>query len=357
MAYIGKLPSGKWQAQVRLPTGKRVTRSHTLKRVVQDWAAVLEDEIARGRWADPRSGRLTYTEWSERFMASRTVEKSTLRGDETMMRTHILPFFGHQAVASIRPTTVKAWLAKMARDGVGPAAQVRAYALFRTSMNAAVADEIIVASPAAKVPAPKTTRKQVQWFSPDQVDTICSHLGSRDTGMVLVMAWCGLRWGEAAGLRVQDVDWLARRVSVVQVVTQEGKIKAYPKNSTSRRDIPAPPMVLEALSPLAAGKDRGDLLFTTASSGRPLSGSNWRKEMWYPAVKKAKVPSYPPHALRHTAASWLVQAGVSLVEVQRLLGHSTPTMTNRYAHLAPGAHSAVENAWAAMTRAPQSEAR
>jgi hypothetical protein len=57
------------------------------------------------------------------------------------------------------------------------------------------------------------------------------------------------------------------------------------------------------------------------------------------------IPKHSPHALRHTAASWLVQAGVPLYGVQRLLGHESFAVTARYAHLAPDAHGAVEMAW------------
>lgn len=353
MAYIGRLPSGKWQAQVRLPNGRRVTKTATLRKTVVEWAKDAELDVARGKWDDPKSARVTYAKWRELFMAIRTVEPETLRGDKAIMTTHIAPYFDKIELTEIRPSTVKAWLAKMARDDVGPAAQVRAYNLFRTSLKAAVADEILPANPADKVAAPKPSKSRVEWFTPKQVESITDCLAPRDAAMTTLMAWVGLRWGECAGLRVGDVDWLRRIVSVYQVVTQSARVKAYPKNSPSRRDVPIPPHVVELISPFAVGKKPGDLLFTSQTTGRPINASNWRK-VFQAAIEKANeeqpglVPDYTPHALRHTAASWLVQAGVPLMEVQRLLGHATPTMTNKYAHLAPGAHSAVENAWKAL---------
>lgn len=57
------------------------------------------------------------------------------------------------------------------------------------------------------------------------------------------------------------------------------------------------------------------------------------------------VPHYPPHSIRHTCASWLVQKGVPLYEVQHLLGHESFETTQRYAHLQPDAHNAVLEAW------------
>ena len=120
--------------------------------------------------------------------------------------------------------------------------------------------------------------------------------------------------------------------------------------------------MIEAVSPFAAGKRSTELIFVTPKTGKPLNGPNWRKK-WYRAIENANeknpgvdIPAYPPHASRHTAASWLAQAGVPLKEIQQLLGHSTPTMTNRYAHLVPGAHGAVESAWKAMNRNPEESA-
>jgi integrase len=300
---------------------------------------------------------MKYSEWREHFMSLRTVEPETFRGDKAIMSTHIAPFFDSKPLIEIKPSTVKAWLSKMSKDGVGHASQVRSFNLLRSSLKMAAQDEILLANPADKVDPPKQQRKAVEWFTPTQVDLICEHLNDRDVAMVTLMSWCGLRWGECAGLRVKDVDWLRRIVSVVQAVTQSGRVKAYPKNDPSRRDIPAPPHVLELLSPLAADREPDDLLFISPKYGNPINASNWRKG-WYAAIEAAndaggKVPTYNPHSLRHTAASWLVQAGVPLSEIQRLLGHSTPTMTNRYAHLAPGAHSAIEGAWKAMNRDPE----
>ena len=58
MAYTRKLPSGKWQATVRGPDGRKHTKTDPLKKVVKDWAAEEETKIAQGRWRDPRAGRI-----------------------------------------------------------------------------------------------------------------------------------------------------------------------------------------------------------------------------------------------------------------------------------------------------------
>jgi site-specific recombinase XerD len=86
---------------------------------------------------------------------------------------------------------------------------------------------------------------------------------------------------------------------------------------------------------------------------------NFRNRVWYPAVEAAGIRRFAPRIMRHTAASWLVMDGVPLYDVQALLGHESFATTQRYAHLAPDAHSRVVESWsrrvdASATHGPES---
>jgi hypothetical protein len=122
------------------------------------------------------------------------------------------------------------------------------------------------------------------------------------------------------------------------------------------------------------------LVFTSPGGG-PVDDGNFRDRVWYPAVAAArlcgtfapaaddeyrqgecgprfcdkpehKIRRFAPRVMRHTAASWLVQDGVPLYDVQALLGHESFATTQRYAHLAPDAHSRVLESWARRHDAP-----
>ncbi len=356
MAYIRKLPSGKYQATVRLPSGKKVTRTDRMKRVVSDWAKGEEIRIARGEWRDPRAGRLRFEEWLADFLDGRVVEDETARRDRGVIANHLEPHWAGWQLRAITPSKVQSWVSKMQAAGVGPHAIRHAYNLLSTMMRAAKKDGLIEASPCQDINLPATPEKLPEWFTHEQLEAICKQLPSSYVAGAQLMAWCGLRWGEAAGLRAGDVKFLRRRLTVIGVMPQRGGVwKEYPKTSKSRREIPVEPQVLELLAPLAAGKAPGELLFLTdrpfRGECRPWSGANWRVR-WHKAIADAQaarpeldVPGYAPHALRHSAASWLVQQGVPLYDVQKLLGHESFAITQRYAHLAPDAHDAVEQAW------------
>ena len=124
----------------------------------------------------------------------------------------------------------------------------------------------------------------------------------------------GLRPGELYGLHGHRVDWLRGKIQVVDVMTRQG-LRQWPKSKKSHRVVPVPPGMLEGMSVLMAGRPRDALVFT-APEGGPVTDGHFRNRVWYPAVAAAGIRRFPPRIMRHTAASWLVQDGVPLYDVQ-----------------------------------------
>lgn len=371
MASIRKLKSGKWQATVYHPSGKRITRTDPLKRVVADWARNTENDLARGVWRDPRAGKVTLHAWYERWWKARVVEEETRRGDISILNTHILPHWRDWPLASIGRMDVQAWVREMERNEVGRSAIRKAYNLLVKMLGDAVIEGLIAETPCKKIDLPEVPQKAPAWFTRAQVDAIQEQLPRSHAVMVELMVFTGMRWGEAAGLQGHRIDWMRRKLHVVDVMTKYG-LKEHPKSSKSRRELPVPVHVLEGMSALLVDRDRDGLVFVTQGkngsgrgkrAGLRLRDENWRR-MWYDRIdeanKKVKqehekaggrgepelVPKHSPHTCRHTAASWLVQDGVPLYDVQALLGHESFATTQRYAHLAPDAHDAVMQSWA-----------
>lgn len=356
--YLRHLDSGKWQATVRLPDGTRSTYTAALKGEAREWATAQEQRIRTGTWRDPRLTRLLLRQWWVRWYGARVVEEHTRRAERAAVQ-RVLDAFGSRPLGSIGRVDVQAWVQGM-QAGRGASAIRQSYNLLRACMAAAVDEGIIDASPCRRITLPRVDPKPPKWFTREQVDAIVAALreGIEDSGhghkgqityprhaaAVELMVWTGLRWGEMAGLRIGDVDWLRRRIHVVGARTQAGRWKEHPKSSKSRREVPVPERVLAMLSPLAAGRELGETLFVSRRGSRPWSASNWRR-VWTDAVERAGAPAYSPHSCRHTCASWLVQEGVPLYDVQGLLGHESYATTQKYAHLAPDAHESVEAAW------------
>lgn len=376
MPSFRKLPSGKWQAVVYLPSGKRTTRTDKLKKPVERWAVALEAEIAQGRWRDPRDGRITIGEWGKRWLDARVVEDETLRNDNASFANHLLPQWKEWPMAKVRRLDVQTWVRKMEKDGIGPWAIVRVYNLFSSMFKDATIEGIVFETPCVKIHLPKTPRKQPAWFTREQVTLIEAELPDQHAAMVELMVHSGPRWGEVAGCVGADrddevgnpVDWLRGRMKIRGTLTQRGQWKPYPKSAASCREVPVPRHVLDLLSLLMKGRDADGWVFIsrrrsrTAKTYVPLSGPNWRN-VWYAAIEAANVkiekanrglpkerqtkpvPAYDPHDCRHTAATWLVQAGVPIYDVKDLLGHESVATTEIYAHHAPDKHDSIEMGW------------
>ncbi|MBB4930075.1 integrase [Lipingzhangella halophila] len=165
--------------------------------------------------------------------------------------------------------------------------------------------------------------------------------------LILLLAYTGLRWGEAAGLRVGRVDLDTRRIRVSVALSEvNGEILEQLPKTGERRTIPIPASLVAELKPLVDGRDSDAYVFTT-QQGTPLRLRNWRNREFNTARANAGLEGtgLTPHKLRHTAASLAIAAGADVKVVQQMLGHATATMTlDTYGHLFPDRLNEVADA-------------
>jgi integrase len=154
---------------------------------------------------------------------------------------------------------------------------------------------------------------------------------------VLVLAYTGLRWGEATALRVCDIDLTRRRIDVRRAFSDVGGrvVLGTPKSHQSRT-VPVPRFLARELAEAIDGKHADDLVFTMPG-GTLLRLSNWRLAVFLPARRAAGVSDrFRIHDLRHTAASLMIQAGYPPKWLQAIMGHASITTTlDLYGHLYP----------------------
>jgi integrase len=382
MSYIRRLPSGKWQATVRGPDGCKHTRSHRLQVVVSKWATDQEAKFNRGDVRDPRAGDIKVSEWHRRYAAAHAGKVSAQR-NASLWAVHCEPKWGSWKMSAVTRMEAQAWVTALAEtpsqrdeDEVLSAATVTAVVRVMSSMyRAAVKDSVVIANPFSSLSLPAVEPQPVFFYEPAEAAALYAamgELGDRWRVLVQLGMQTGLRFEELAGLHGHRVDWLRGRLEVVDVMTRRG-LREWPKSRKSHRTVPVPAAVLDGMSALMRDRDRTGLVFTAADGG-PVHYANFRNRVWYPAVAAARlcdktapgaddayergrcgrpfcddarhmIRVFPPRVLRHTAASWLVQDGVPLYDVQALLGHESFATTQRYAHLAPDAHSKVLESW------------
>jgi integrase len=152
---------------------------------------------------------------------------------------------------------------------------------------------------------------------------------------VLVLAYCGLRWSELAGLRARHIDLMRRRLTIEEAATEinGGRIVWGTPKSHERRSVPIPRSLVDDLAVHLAGTACDDLAFTLPN-GAVLLNRNARSQWFDKAAAEVGLTGLTPHELRHTAASLPVSAGANVKAVQRMLGHASAAMTlDRHADL------------------------
>ncbi len=376
MPYYRKLPSGMWQATVRGPDGRRHSETDKLKSVVRTWALAQEARFSQGEVRDPRAGEVRVGDWHARYAAASGVEQITAAKNASLWATHCEPKWAGWRMSAVTRMEAQGWVAELratrrARHQGRPAEGDEVpflsaatiadivhimSALYRAAMREH--PPVVIANPFADLELPRIEPRPVEFYEPDEAVALyaaAGELGARWRTMTELGMQVGLRPGEIYGLHGHRVDWLRGRAEVVDVMTRRG-LRQWPKSKKSHRVVPVPPVTLEGMSVLMTGRSRDELVFT-APHGGPVTDEHFRNRVWYPAVAEAGVRRFPPRIMRNTAASWLVQDGVPLYDVQALLGHEDYATTQRYAHLAQDAHGKVIESWTRRLDAPVTHGR
>jgi integrase len=156
--------------------------------------------------------------------------------------------------------------------------------------------------------------------------------------LVLVGAYAGLRWGEAAGLRRRDIDPLRSRIRVTSTAVElRGRVTFdnEPKTARSKRSVPVARSVMRRLELHLSEfvEPTSEALVFTAPAGGPLFRS-WGRTVLRPAVLRAGLDEITFHGLRHSFVAIMVAAGCNVREVSEWAGHNSVAFTlTRYGGL------------------------
>lgn len=343
--WIEDTPDGRRRERTKAFANKEDARAYWIR---------MESEQQRGEYIS-RSDPRTVAEYAREWAATRPHGPRTVRRVDSLIRTHLegTPLGGRR-LADVRHSEVQAWATGRSKV-LAPLSLRTLVSLLRSVYAAAVADRLVASSPCARLELPSARRERVDPLTVDQVKTLAAALPPRNRAMVLVQAGLGLRIGELLALRLEDVDFLRRTVRIEWQIAPGERTRCRPKTQTSRRTIPLPDFVGEALSehvrqfpPAADGT-----LFTT-QYGSPYSHDYYGAQIFKRAVRAtAGIPdSTSTHDLRHHYASVLLLAGESVIAVAARLGHENGTLVlSTYGHLMPGTEDrtrrALDNAWSA----------
>lgn len=366
---------GRWMVRVDLGRGEDGKRRRKTAYAATQAEAVDALRRLGGRAVDGQlltTSTPTVSTFLEDWFStnSDTWRPSTRRGYRGSIDRFLKPAFGTMRLEQLSPAAVQRWLVQHRTEHGARRRITLAHACLRSALAEAQRLQLVTINAATLVKVPKPPKRAIVPLDVDQATTFLKAAANhRLEALFSVALACGLRLGEALGLKWDDVDLETGELRVRQQLQRDGKrlVLAEPKTMKSRRTLALPKVCLEALKRhrtkqleerLKAGfswKDTG-LVFTSFANrgagpsrrhpdrnatpvngqrnlGTPLDPRNVLRALG-DVLEAAKLPHVRFHDLRHSAASLLIAEGVELVEVSMLLGHSELRVTaDLYAHL------------------------
>ena len=341
MAHIRRHPgTGKWQVRYRDPTGRERSRTFRRKADADSYLTTVEADKLRGEWRDPSLGRRRFDHWATAWSASRIhLRPSTIASTASLLKQHVLPYFGDRQVVSIEPSTVQAFVSRLQAKGLSRSTIRNSYLIIRGVLDLAIDEGALPRNACRGTKLPLEPTKEMRFLSAEELDHLVQATPAPWHIAVLLGGFCGLRFSEVAGLRLKSVDMLKRQIRVLEAAVEVNGIVHFgpPKSRASARAVAAPRFVSDALAAhLNDLTSPEDLLFHTASGG-PISRANFRNRVWLPAVHEARLEPLRFHDLRHTHAALLIAQGEHPKVIQTRLGHSSIRVTlDTYGHLFDG---------------------
>ena len=279
----------------------------------------------------------------------------------TIIEGHVIPTLGNRRANSVTRADVVRWMTDLRAGGVGDRTIQVAYQRLKAVLAPDVAHLRPEEYPFPPRGGPRVADPDVAFWGADEVRRFVTGIeDDPHQGLLLLVLSTGLRQGEALGLVWGDLDTTRAIVRVARSRSRDGgRATKAPKTSAGRRDVYLPPQALAALDRhrerqrvRCHGVERADPMFTGPSGGALSAPAAYHALQR--VIERLGLPRISFHALRHTAATLMLESGVNVKTVQAVLGHADPTLLlRRYGHVIPGAQAAAAAAMAAIMSPPE----
>lgn len=320
----------------------------------------METQVDEGTFVDNKTtvGQFL-AHWLETYGLP-NLAPSTYTGYKMIIEKHLIPAFDRTLLRKLTPVQVQSYYTQVMTGGridgkkklgraLSPTTVLQHHHVLHKALESAVKWQMVSRNVCDAVDPPRKARNEMTVLNEEQAKKLLDSLKETYAYIPTFIAiTCGMRLGEILGLRWQDVDLKESTIKIQQTLekVENGKpVFGNPKTAKSRRQIEVAPLVIAELKAhrkiqaeqrLKAGEVWQDWdLVCSLQDGRPMVLSTVSGYVTRKAERLGITMRF--HDLRHTAASFLLKAGVNPKVVAEILGHSTTVLTlDTYSHLLPG---------------------
>lgn len=322
------------------------------------YRTATEHAVRSGSYVPEKYAQMTFRELSESAMnAKKSARPSTLAINRRDLDGWILPKWASRPISSITRLEFEQWVTELEKGDaphkyhgrsenrtaapLAPSSIRRLKGVFSECFAYATDHGWSTTNPSRRVQLPKVVAGKQIFLDYEQIEALADsafeiHERQSDRALVMLLAYTGLRIGEALALRKSDLNFETHRLLVERTWTGNTTLSLGPTKSGKSRSVPLHGFLENELRPLIDDQPENAWLFR-APRGDHHSPDNWRNRTWYPMLKGTELEGkLSPHDLRHTAASAAISAGADVKLIQLMLGHADASMTlNVYGHLWP----------------------
>ncbi len=346
---IYKLPSGSWRAQIYI-NGQRLGKTRKSKIEAQKWLRETLGKIDQGYTADGSNTLLEVflNEWLT--SKSNAIKKTTWNLYECVIRNHINPHFGKIKLSDLSPQKIQSLYNNKARYGIGDRTICVIHTILNSSLNKAVKLGAIHTNPVQATTPPVYETPEMQAYSEHEITQLLLAVKETSIEALVHMAiTIGLRQSEILALKWSDIDWARNTLSVQRQLKRKFENQDYfssLKTKSGKRTITLGINMTDKLREHHRRQSRiksetgdrwieNDLIFPS-QSGTPMNQRNLLRKFKM-IIQESGLREIRFHDLRHTAASLMLNHGITPMIVANRLGHSKVSVTlDTYGHLLPG---------------------
>lgn len=263
--------------------------------------------------------------------------KATISNYSSMLRNHIIPYFGSRKLNEISVTDVNNWKnslyieKKLSSKAVNDIKN-----LLGSIFNDAVNDEIIIDNPIRKSkPLPQHYVKEIFPFSFQEISSILNSCNGQNKNIISALFFLGIRTGECIGLKWIDVDFKKRTIHIRRSIRKG--VEGIPKTKSSIRIIDMTDKVISCFeNQYKLTGEKNTYVFLNKIDNPYYDSNKLRDKMWKDTLEKAKVPYRTIYQTRHTFCSLNLQEGEDVLWISKVMGHSSPRTTlEKYSKFVP----------------------